>query len=104
LLSQTPAIAFIAEPSIALAAILLAISGSGYAFNQGIDPLILHATGPEYRGRLFTVQTSGLMAIQGVSIALAGAIGTVLRPNLTICLAGLVGTAVTLLLARRALV
>lgn len=103
LLSQTPAIAFIAEPSIPIAAVLLAISGSGYAFNQGIDPLILNATGTEYRGRLFTVQTSGLMAIQGVSIALAGAIGTVLRPNLTICLAGLVGTAVTLLLARRAL-
>lgn len=103
LLSQTPAIAFIAEPSIPAAAILLAISGSGYAFNQGIDPLVLKATGAEYRGRLFTVQTSGLMAIQGVSIALAGAIGTVLKPNLTICLAGLVGTAVTLLLARRAL-
>lgn len=103
LLSQTPAIAFIAEPSVPIAAVLLAISGSGYAFNQGIDPLILNATGTEYRGRLFTVQTSGLMAIQGVSIALAGAIGTVLRPNLTICLAGLIGTTVTLLLARRAL-
>ncbi|MEV6412518.1 MFS transporter [Kribbella sp. NPDC051718] len=103
LLSQTPAIAFIAEPSVPIAAVLLAISGSGYAFNQGIDPLILRATGAEYRGRLFTVQTSGLMAIQGVSIALAGAIGTLLKPNLTICLAGLVGTGVTLLLARRAL-
>ena len=103
LLSQLPAIAFVATPGIALAAILLAISGSGYAFNQGIDPLILAGTDPEYRGRLFTVQTSGLMAIQGVSIALAGAIGTFLRPSLTIALAGVVGTVVTLLLARRAL-
>jgi MFS family permease len=103
LLSQTPAIAFITEPSIPVAAVLLAISGSGYAFNQGIDPLILNATGPEYRGRLFTVQTSGLMAIQGVSIALAGAVGTFLQPSLTICLAGLTGTVITLLLARRAL-
>lgn len=103
MLSQTPAIAFVTEPSIPVAAVLLAISGSGYAFNQGIDPLILKAVGPEYRGRLFTVQTSGLMAIQGLSIALAGAIGTVLRPNLVICLAGLTGTALTLLLARRAL-
>lgn len=103
MLSQTPAIAFIAEPSIPVAAVLLAISGSGYAFNQGIDPLILNATGPEYRGRLFTVQTSGLMAIQGLSIALAGAIGTLIRPNVTISLAGIVGTVVTLLLARRAL-
>ncbi|GAA3547762.1 MFS transporter [Kribbella ginsengisoli] len=103
LLSQTPAIAFIAEPSIPTAAILLAISGSGYAFNQGIDPLVLQATDPAYRGRLFTVQTSGLMAIQGLGIALAGAVGTLLRPSLTITLAGLVGTTVTLLVARRAL-
>jgi hypothetical protein len=43
------------------------------------------------------------MAIQGLSIALAGAIGTLLRPNLTITLAGLLGTVLTLALARRAL-
>jgi hypothetical protein len=103
MVSQLPAIAFVATPGIALSAVLLAISGSGYAFNQGIDPLILAGTDPAYRGRLFTVQTSGLMAIQGVSIALAGAVGTLLRPNLTIALAGVVGTVVTLILARRAL-
>lgn len=103
LLSQVPAIAFLATPGIPLAAVLLALSGSGYAFNQGIDPMILAASDPAYRGRLFTVQTSGLMAVQGVSIALAGAIGTLLRPNLTICLAGVVGTVVTMALARRAL-
>ncbi|WP_232828279.1 MFS transporter [Kribbella monticola] len=71
LLTQVPAIAFVAEPPVAVAAVLLAISGSGYAFNQGIDPLVLAAVEPAYRGRLFTVQTSGLMAIQGVGIALA---------------------------------
>ncbi|TCM44321.1 MFS transporter [Kribbella sp. VKM Ac-2568] len=103
LLSQVPAIAFLATPGIPLAAVLLALSGSGYAFNQGIDPMILAASDPAYRGRLFTVQTSGLMAVQGVSIALAGAIGTLLRPSLTICLAGVLGTIVTMVLARRAL-
>lgn len=103
MLSQLPAIAFVTTPGIALAAVLLAISGSGYAFNQGIDPLILASTDPEYRGRLFTVQSSGLMAIQGVSIALAGAVGTLLRPNLAITLAGVVGTTVCLVLARRVL-
>ncbi|TCN42907.1 transmembrane secretion effector [Kribbella orskensis] len=103
LLSQVPAIAFLVTPGIPLAAVLLALSGSGYAFNQGIDPMILAASDPAYRGRLFTVQTSGLMAVQGVSIALAGAIGTLLRPSLTICLAGVLGTIVTMVLARRAL-
>jgi hypothetical protein len=103
LTSQLPAIAFLATPSIPVAAVLLAISGAGYAFNQGIDPLILEAVDPAYRGRLFTVQTSGLMAIQGVSIALAGVVGTFLAPNLTIAAAGILGTTITLLIARQAL-
>jgi hypothetical protein len=58
---------------------------------------------PSHRGRLFTVQTSGLMAIQGVSIALGGVAGSFIAPNLTIALAGVVGTATTLLIARQAL-
>jgi hypothetical protein len=103
LASQLPAIAFVVTPSVPLAAVLLAIAGTGYAFNQGVDPIILAATDPAYRGRLFTVQTSGLMAIQGVSIALAGVIGTLIRPGLTIPLAGVLGTVITLVRARRAL-
>ncbi|MEU4601766.1 MFS transporter [Kribbella sp. NPDC023972] len=101
--SQVPAIAFLATPSVPLAAVLLAISGAGYAFNQAIDPMILAIVDPSYRGRLFTLQTSGLMAIQGLSIALAGLVGTFVKPNLTIAMAGILGTTVTLLLARRAL-
>ncbi|MGW7685761.1 MFS transporter [Kribbella sp. NPDC054772] len=103
LTSQLPAIAFLAQPPIPVAAVLLAISGAGYAFNQGVDPLILESVEPAYRGRLFTVQTSGLMAIQGVSIALGGVVGSFLAPNLTIAAAGLLGTATTLLIARQAL-
>ncbi|TDW23382.1 MFS transporter [Kribbella kalugense] len=103
LTSQLPAIAFLTEPGIPVAAVLLAVSGAGYAFNQGIDPLILESVEPSYRGRLFTVQTSGLMAIQGVSIALAGVVGSFLAPNLTIAAAGILGTATTLLIARQAL-
>jgi hypothetical protein len=52
---------------------------------------------------LFTVQTSGLMAIQGISIALAGVVGSFLAPSLTIAAAGILGTATTLLIARQAL-
>jgi MFS family permease len=101
--SQIPAIAFLVTPSIAVAANLLAISGAGYAFNQAIDPMILATVDPAYRGRLFTVQTSGLMAIQGLSIALAGLIGTFVKPNLTIAFSGILGTTITLLIARQAL-
>ncbi|TDD14869.1 MFS transporter, partial [Kribbella turkmenica] len=94
--SQVPAIAFLATPPVAVAAVLLAASGAGYAFNQAIDPMILATVDPAYRGRLFTVQTSGLMAIQGLSIALAGLVGTCVRPNLTIAFAGILGTTIVL--------
>ncbi|GAA1682760.1 MFS transporter [Kribbella yunnanensis] len=103
LASQLPAIAFLAKPSVPVAAVLLAVAGAGYAFNQAVDPMILEAADPAYRGRLFTVQTSGLMAIQGVSIALAGVVGSFVAPNLTIAAAGVCGTVVTLMIARRAL-
>ncbi|MFI6678799.1 MFS transporter [Kribbella sp. NPDC050470] len=103
LASQLPAIAFLATPSIPLAAVLLAVSGAGYAFNQAIDPMILATVEPSYRGRLFTIQTSGLMAIQGLSIALGGLVGTFLKPSLTIALSGILGTTITLLIARQAL-
>ncbi|HET6740575.1 MAG TPA: MFS transporter [Kribbella sp.] len=103
LASQLPAIGFLTVPPIPVAAALLAISGAGFAFNQGIDPLILGAVDPTHRGRLFTIQTSGLMAIQGVSIALGGVVGSFIAPNLTIALSGVLGTATTLLIARQAL-
>ncbi|HZX08741.1 MFS transporter [Kribbella sp.] len=103
LTSQLPAVAFLTVPPIPVAAVLLAIAGAGFAFNQGVDPLILDAVEPAQRGRLFTIQTSGLMAIQGVGIALGGVVGSFLAPNLTIALAGVLGTATTLLVARQAL-
>ncbi|MEU5438470.1 MFS transporter [Streptomyces sp. NPDC020719] len=99
--SQIPLIGFFLGPSVVVAAALLALSGAGFACNQGIDPLILAATAPGYRGRLFTVQTSGLMTVQGVGVALSGALGTQLHPGVVIGATGLVGAPVVLLLARR---
>ncbi len=101
LATQVPAIAFVFTPSVAGAAVLLAVAGMGHAFNQAIDPMILATADPSYRGRLFTVQTSGLMTVQGVTIALAGVVGTFVRPNLTITCAGILGVLVTLVLARK---
>lgn len=103
LLSQLPLIAFVATPSVPVAALLLALSGAGFAFNQGIDPLILAAADPAYHGRTFTVQGSGLMTVQGIGIALFGAAGTWVSPGVVICVVGLIGTLVIFLLARRAL-
>lgn len=99
--SQIPLIGFFLGPSVPMAAALLALSGAGFACNQGIDPLILSATAPTYRGRLFTVQNSGLMTVQGLGVALSGTLGTHLHPGVVIGATGITGTAVVLALARR---
>jgi predicted MFS family arabinose efflux permease len=103
ILSQLPLLGFVAAPPIPVAAALLVVSGAGFAFNQGLDPLILTATEPVYRGRLFTVQSSGLMTVQGLGIGLAGLLGTVAPARFVICGAGLVGGIVVVILAYRAL-
>jgi MFS family permease len=103
LLSQLPAVLFLVVPPLPVAVVLVAMSGAGFAFNQGIDPLILSVTDTGQRGRLFTIQTSGLMVAQGVGIALAGLAGTFIRPSVVLCVAGVLGTVAVLLLARRAL-
>jgi predicted MFS family arabinose efflux permease len=100
-MSQLPLLVFVAAPPIPVAAALLVVSGAGFAFNQGLDPLILAATEPTYRGRLFTVQSSGLMTVQGIGIGLAGLIGTLAPARYVICGAGLAGVITVLVLARR---
>ncbi|MCH6160038.1 MFS transporter [Streptomyces sp. M600PL45_2] len=99
--SQIPLLAFFLAPSVPVAAALLALSGAGFACNQGIDPLILSATAPSYRGRLFTVQTSGLMTVQGLGVAVSGALGTHFQPGVVIGATGIIGSVVVLCLARR---
>ncbi|MFF0812411.1 MFS transporter [Streptomyces albogriseolus] len=100
--SQAPLAVFLLGPPVPAAVALLALSGAGFACNQGIDPLILAATEPACRGRLFTVQTSGMMTVQGAAIALSGAAGTVVAPGLVIGASGVAGTAVVVILFVRA--
>lgn len=101
--SQVPLVAFAAHPSLVVAAVLLAVAGSGHSYMLGTDPLLLEAADPEYRGRVFTVLTSGLMTLQGAGIAVAGALGTVASPAWVVAGFGVVGLAASLVTARVAL-
>jgi hypothetical protein len=103
LLSQLPALGFVFAPRLTVAAALLVAVGAGSAFNQGLDPLILTATEPAYRGRVFTIQGSGLMTVQGIGIGIAGAIGTVVSARYVIAGAGLLGVLTVAGLLRRVL-
>jgi Transmembrane secretion effector len=101
LLCEVPALFFVFGPPLALAAALLMLTGAGTSFNQGLDPRILEATEPSYRGRLFTIQSSGLMTVQGIGIGLAGVIGVFVPARYVIAGIAATGTIVLGLLARR---
>jgi hypothetical protein len=103
LLTQVPNLAFLAAPPIWLGSVLIGVSGLGFAYNQAVDPLILAATDDTLRGRLFTVQSSGLMAVQGIGIAIAGAVSTVLAPSVVITGAAAMGIVTIVTVGTRAL-
>jgi MFS family permease len=99
--AMLPAIGFVAGPPLLGAAALLFLVGTGSAFNQGLDPLVLAATEPDARGRLFTIQSSGLMTVQGVGIAVAGLIGSVAPARYVIAAIGVAGCIAVAVLAAR---
>jgi Major Facilitator Superfamily len=103
LLTQLPNLGFVAVPPIWLGSVLIGVSGLGFAYNQAVDPLILAATDDSLRGRLFTVQSSGLMAVQGIGIAIAGAVSTVLAPSVVITGAAALGIVTIVTVGTRAL-
>jgi hypothetical protein len=93
-----PLLAFTAEPGPALALALLVLAGTGAASTLGLDQLLLEVTPAELRGRAFTVSTAGLMTLQGLGFAAAGALGEIMPPFPAIATAGAVGLVVVVLL------
>jgi hypothetical protein len=82
---------FVFEPRIEIAVVLLFASGLGHGYSLGLDALILRVTPEGLRDRVFTVYIAGLMAIQGLGFAAAGAVGEVVSPHVAIVLAAICG-------------
>jgi hypothetical protein len=86
-----PFLVFVLKPSLVLALVLLTASGLCGAYLLGLDQLLLDVTPPELLGRAYTVNTSVLMATQGLGFAAAGAVAEVVPPDRVIAVAGLAG-------------
>ncbi|MFI5945069.1 MFS transporter [Streptomyces uncialis] len=89
--------AWVPEPGWAVALMLL--SGAGFAYTLGADRWFVDSVPAELRGRAMTVHTAGLMTIQGVGMALAGAAAEVFAVSTVVAGAGVLGTTVCVLLA-----
>jgi hypothetical protein len=79
-----PYAVFVLEPRLAFAVLLLFVSGLGHGYSLGLDSLILRNAPDGLRDRVFTVYGAGLMAIQGLGFAAAGALAELVPPHVAI--------------------
>ncbi len=98
-LTSVPLLFFIANPSIPVAVVLLVVSGVGTTYNLPANAAFMQALPAERRGQAFGLVSAGLVAGQGISIAVAGAVAEATTPGLVICVAGGLGLASALALS-----
>jgi hypothetical protein len=94
-----PLIAFAGHPGLVYALPLLVVSGLCSAWVLGQDALILEVTPEHLLGRVFSVNQAGLISLQGLGFAAAGALAEFVSPHVAIVIAGVTGIALVAWLA-----
>jgi predicted MFS family arabinose efflux permease len=98
-LTSVPLLFFLVTPPIPVAVALLVVSGVGTTYNLPANAAFMQALPAERRGQAFGLVSAGLVAGQGISIAVAGAAAQATSPGLVICVAGGLGLASALALS-----
>jgi predicted MFS family arabinose efflux permease len=98
-MSCLPLMFFFTTPPLPLAVGLLVISGIGTTYNLPANAAFMQALPAERRGQAFGLVSAGLVAGQGISIALAGACAELTSPGVVIGVAGVLGVAAALSLS-----
>lgn len=86
-----------ATGSFAGAWVLLVLSGAATCYGLGLDQRVLDRTPEPLLSRMFTVQSTGLMVLQGIGFTLWGAFGDVWSARWVIGVAGALGSVAVLL-------
>lgn len=89
--SLAPYLVFVARPTVGVAIPLLVLAGLGGMYSLGLAALVREAAPEEGFGRMMALSTAGLMTIQGVGFAAAGALAEAVGPAPAIAIAGLCG-------------
>lgn len=100
---SVPPLLFVLRPSVPVAAVLLLLSGVGWAYGLPRSALMLAALPEALRTRGLSLASSGAMLTQALGFAIGGAVAEVLAPHDVVALGGVVGllTSAGLLLALR---
>jgi MFS family permease len=100
--SFLPYLAFVARPPIPVALALLVVSGACGLYALGLDARVRDAVPERLFARTMALNTAGLMTLQGIGFAMAGAVAEVTGPAAAIALAGACGLASVAALLRPA--
>jgi hypothetical protein len=97
--SFVPYLVFIGGPRVPLGIVLLAVSGLFGMYSLGLDARVRDAAPTHLFPRVMALNQAGLMTLQGLGFAGAGAVASAIGSGRAIALAGCLGLAVTTLLA-----
>ncbi|MDQ0789273.1 MFS transporter [Streptomyces sp. B3I8] len=97
-----PYLGFALAPGLGWTMLLLVLTGAGSAYTLGLDQWFVAAVPKELRGRAMTLNTAGLMTVQGIGMALAGVVAQFAGVPATVAGAGAIGTLTCVLLAAAA--
>ena len=89
---------FVLDPPVAAGIALLVSSGACGFYALGLDARVRDAAPPALFARTMTLNSAGLMTLQGLGFALAGGLGELLGPANAIALAGGCGLGVVAML------
>jgi len=93
-----PLLGFVLTPAPALAAALLAAATFGFAYHLGLARRFLIAVPENSRGQAFGLASTGIMTLQGLAVAGAGALGELAVPGVVVAVAGVASLAATVAL------
>ncbi|MFD9281567.1 MFS transporter [Streptomyces mirabilis] len=94
-----PYVGYVLRPDLGWSLALLLLAGTGSAYSLGLDQWFVRAVPEELRGRAMTLNTAGLMTVQGVGMALSGVAAEFAGVRATVAGAGVLGTVCCVLLA-----
>jgi MFS family permease len=99
LLLACPYLVFFTHPSLAVACAACAFASAGYSATLMLQQRLMALTPDELSGHSLGLQSSSMLALQGVGAALAGAIASWTSPALAMTAMAAMSVAVTLALA-----
>jgi len=99
LLLGAPLLCFLAQPNVAVASALCFLSASGASYHLGLQLRFLSVVPASVRAQAFGLIYSGIPAMQGMVLALAGALAELMSPVTVIVVFALASGVSSLLLA-----